>query len=127
MLSYLLNSLTKDALAPVATATTAAEAWEVLERMFSAHSKARIANLRVLLSTTKKGNMSTSAYFTKMCSFKDELATVGKVIDDDEMVQFILNGFDFDYNPFVSSMLGRVGFLSLSELYSQLLTYDQRM
>ena len=127
VLSYLLNSLSKEALAPVATATTAAEAWGTLERMFAAHSKARIANLRVLLSTTKKGNMSTSTYFTKMCSFRDELAAVGKIVDEDEMVHFVLNGLDYEYNSFVTSMMGRVGSLSLSDLYSQLLTFDQRM
>jgi len=125
VLSYLLNSLSPEALAPVASAITAAEAWGVLEKMFAAQSKARVANLRVLLSTTKKGNMSSAAYFTKMCSYKDELAAVGKVVDDDEMIHFVLNGLDFDYNPFVTSMLGRD--LSLSELYSQLLIFDQRM
>lgn len=105
LLSYPLNSLTKEALALVATATTSAEAWKALEEMFSAHSKARVANLRMKLATLKKGNMSSSTYFTKICSIKDELAAVCKIIDDDEMAHYILTGLDFEYNLFVSSVL----------------------
>jgi len=127
LLSYLLNSLTKEALAPVATATTSAEAWKALEQMFSAHSRARVANLRMKLATLKKGSMSSSVYFTKMCSIKDELATVGKIVDDDEMIQYILARLDFEYNSFLTSMLGRVGSISLSDLYSQLLSYEMRL
>jgi hypothetical protein len=124
LLSYLLNSLTKEALAPVATATISAEAWKVLEDMFSAHSKMQSTNLCMKLATLKKGSMSSSTYFTKMCSISDELATVGKVTDDNERVHYILTGLDYEYSSFVTSILCHVGSIPLSDLYSQLLCYD---
>lgn len=127
LLSCLLNSLTKEVLALVATTTTSAGAWKALEEMLSAHSKAQVTNLRMKLATLKKGSMTSSTYFTKMCSIKYELAAVGKVIDDDEMVHYILTGLDYEYNPFVSSVLGRVGSITLGGLYSQLLSYDMRL
>ncbi|WVZ83714.1 hypothetical protein U9M48_030834 [Paspalum notatum var. saurae] len=68
LLSYLLNSITKEVLVLVATATTSAKAWATLESMFSAHSKAQITNLHMQLSTLKKGNLSIPAYFSKMRS-----------------------------------------------------------
>ena len=71
--------------------------------------------------------MTTAAYFNKMRSIKDELAAAGKPVDDDEVVSHILNGLDYDYNPFVSSMLSRVEPISLSDLFSQLLSYDLRL
>ncbi|CAN6278546.1 unnamed protein product [Urochloa humidicola] len=40
LLSYLINSLTKDVLAQVATLATSVEVWIALETMFSARSKA---------------------------------------------------------------------------------------
>lgn len=58
VLSYLLNSLTKDALASVAMATMSAEASKVIEEMFLAQSKARAMNLRMQLATFKKGNLN---------------------------------------------------------------------
>jgi hypothetical protein len=103
---------------PVAMATTSAEAWRRSKRC------SRVTNLRMKLATLKKGSMSSSVYFTKMCSIGDELATVGKIIGDDEMIHYILTGLDFEYNTFVTSILGRVESISLSDLYSQLLSYD---
>lgn len=78
VLNYLLNSLTKDVLAHVTNVTTTAETWEVLATRFAAHSKARVANLRMQLTNTKKGSMTSMAYFNKMMAIRDELAAVGK-------------------------------------------------
>jgi hemoglobin-like flavoprotein len=51
VLGHLLNSLIKDVLGQVATAPTVAEAWETLENMFSAQSRARVTNLRMQQAT----------------------------------------------------------------------------
>ena len=95
--------------------------------MFAAQSRARVTNLRMQLATVKKGNLTTVEYFNKIQNIKDELASVGVTINDDEVVAHMLNGLDFDYHPFVSSMMGRSGDLSLSELYSLLMEYDLRL
>lgn len=124
VLSYLLNSLTKDTLGPVAIATTVVQAWAALEGMFAAHSKARTVNLRMQLTTLKNGGMTTAAYYNKMSAIKDELAAIGKVIEDEEMISYLMNGLDYDYNPVVSSILGQASTLSLADVYSELLAYD---
>ncbi|WVZ94115.1 hypothetical protein U9M48_040051 [Paspalum notatum var. saurae] len=107
LLGYLLNSLTKEVLAPVATLSSAAEVWATLEGMYAAQSRARATNLRMQLVSLKKGSMTAAAYFSKMKSFGDELAAIGKKIEDDEMVSYILNGLDFDYNSLVSCSFSR--------------------
>jgi hypothetical protein len=105
--------VSKDVLAQVATLESYAEVWEVFKKM--------------QLSNLKKGSPSMATYFSKMTAIKDELAVASKLIDDDELIQYILNGLDFNYNSFVSSVLGRTDTPSLSELYAQLLAYDTRM
>ncbi|XP_072147987.1 uncharacterized protein [Setaria viridis] len=45
LLSYIVNSLTKNVLVSVAMVTTTAEAWAALETMYSARSHARLINL----------------------------------------------------------------------------------
>lgn len=62
-----------------------------------------------------------------MQSIKDELAAAGKPVSDEEVVAHILNGLNFDYHPFVSSMLGCGDLISLSDLYSHLIEYDLRL
>jgi hypothetical protein len=64
LLSYLLNSLTSDVLAQVATLTLSAPVWEVLETMYSAQSHTWITNLRMQLATCKKGSMIARTYFS---------------------------------------------------------------
>jgi hypothetical protein len=48
-----LNSLASDLLAQVATLTSSAPVWEMLETMYSAQSRARITNLQMQLATCK--------------------------------------------------------------------------
>lgn len=127
VLGHLLNSLSKEVLAQVATLTTAAEVWSSLEGMYAAQSYARVANLRMQLSNLKKGSMSITVYYAKMRAIGDELAAAGKPIEDEEMVTAILTGLDYDYNAIVSSVLGRADQISLSELYSQLMSYETHL
>jgi len=105
----------------VVEVTTSAELWSALQRMFSARSLARVTNLRVQLANLKKGNMSTPDYFAKMNAIKDELAVPSKGVCDEELVSYIVNGLGYDYNPFVSSVLGRSEPTSLSDLFAQLM------
>ncbi|WVZ57430.1 hypothetical protein U9M48_007816 [Paspalum notatum var. saurae] len=127
VLGYLLNSLSKEVLAQVAVLTSAAEVWGTLETLYSARSRARVTNLRMQLSTLKKGTMTVAAYYAKMKAIGDELAAAGNPVGDDEMVSFILSGLDFDYNPIVSSVLSRIEPITLSELYSQILAFETRL
>ncbi|XP_072150100.1 uncharacterized protein [Setaria viridis] len=127
LLSYLLNSITKEVLAQVAAETTLAGAWSALQTVFAAHSRARVTNLCMRLSTLKKGSMTSSTYFTKMVAIKDEFVVVGIIIDDGEMASHIINDLDLKYNPFVSSMIGYADPPSLSELYSHSMSYELRL
>lgn len=94
--------------------------------MFAATSRARLTNIRMQLSNTKKGSMSTPVYFAKMKAYGDELASAGRPVQNEEMISFILSGLDLEYNPLVSSVLRRVESINLSDLYAQMMTYDMR-
>ncbi len=118
VLAYLLNSLSKDVLQQVATLNTSAEVWAAITNMYASQSRARITNLRISLANSKKGSTTTAAYFSKMKGLADDLASAGKPIDDDELVSYILAGLDIDYNPLVSTVVGRSDPISLSDLYS---------
>lgn len=53
----------------------------------------------------------------------DETAASDKNFDDDDIINYILNGLDADYNPFVSSMTVKDN-LMLTDLYAPLLAYE---
>jgi hypothetical protein len=64
--------------------------------MFASQSRTRIIHLRSMLLGTHKGDStSCAAYYAKMKGFTDEIATVGKHLDDEEVITYILVGLDF--------------------------------
>ena len=126
LVAYLLSSMTKEILVQVSSCDHAAQLWTAITEMFSSQSRSRILQLRSQLSREKKGDLSASAYYSKMKGIADEMAAVGKKIDDDDLISYILNGLDSDYNPFVSSVSVKDS-LSLGDLYAQLLSYEARL
>lgn len=127
LLAHINNSLSREVLGQVAMMTTSADVWTALSNMYAAQSQARVTNLRMQLVNCKKGGQTAAAYFGKMKTLGDELAAAGRPVPDEELVTFILAGLDFDYNPLVSSVVGRTNPISLSELYAQILAYDMRL
>ena len=126
LVAYLLSSMTKEILVQVSSCDHAAQLWTAITEMFSSQSRSRILQLRSQLSREKKGDLSASAYYSKMKGIADEMAAVGKKIDDDDLISYILNGLDSDYNPFVSSVSVKDS-LSLGDLYAQLFSYEARL
>ena len=52
---------------------------------------------------------------------------LAKKLEDEEITSYILPDLDMDFNPIVSAMAVRVEPLSLGELYTQLVSWEQRM
>jgi hypothetical protein len=77
------------------------------------------------LATTKKNQLPVSDYYAKMCAYADELATSGTPLHDDEFVAYLLAGLDEDYNLVLTAVVARVDPITPSELYSQLLSFEQ--
>jgi hypothetical protein len=126
-LSYLLSSVSRDILVQIAALPTAAAVWKHLETLFASQSHARVINTRMALATTQKGSSSTAEYVLKMKTLVDEMASVRKKLDDEELISYILAGLDYEYNSLVSSIAARVEPVTLGDMYSQLLAFETRL
>jgi len=111
----------------VSTCTTAAEVWKVIQDMTASQSRGRVINTRMALATAQKGSSNIADFFSKMKSLADDMAAAGKKLEDEELASYILAGLDEDYNPIVSSVSARVEPLTLGELYTQLISWEQRI
>ena len=127
VLSYLLNSLTPEILAQVIGKESTLDLWTALTTIFAAQSQSRITNLRIAISNTKKGNMSSNAFIAKMKSLGDELVAAGRPVTDGEMVDYILAGLDRDYDPIVATVGAIKNSITVDDLFSQISAFDQRM
>lgn len=79
------------------------------------------------MATAQKGSSSIANYFSKMKSLADDMAATGKKLEDEEIASYILAGLDMDFNPVMSSMTARTKPLTLGELYTQLVSWEQRI
>ncbi|XP_012702882.1 uncharacterized protein LOC101777117 [Setaria italica] len=127
VLGLIFSSMGKDALVQIATAKMAAQAWQEVKSMFTAQTRARSVNVRLALTTTKKGALSIIEYYAKMKGFADEMAASVKPLDDEELIAYIVNGLDLEFNPVVSALVTRVELISFTELYSQLLSFENQL
>ena len=73
---------------------TTKDMWEALVKLYQSDSQSRKMLLREKLRSTKmaKGEFVVT-YLTKFTQIRDELATVGEIVDETELVRTTLNGF----------------------------------
>jgi hypothetical protein len=92
--------------------------WDALKNLFEAKNDNRKMALRAKLHDTKMGKEeSVSSYLTRVAQVKDELAAVGEVISNSELVRIALNGFTKDWEVFVKCVVGREHLLDWSTLW----------
>jgi hypothetical protein len=124
-MSYLLNSLSPDILAHTVGLESSAQVWSKINTMFSTASRSKVNHLRDALNSTKKLELSATAYFAKMKGFCSELTAMGKPVDDDELVGYICRGLDGSYNDVVSAINGNPS-ATLDDLFDQISAHDIR-
>lgn len=127
VLSYLLTNLSKEILSHVNTADTARGAWAAIEALFASQSRAKIISIRMALATASKGTSTISEYFTKTKSLAVEMAAAGRRLEDEELVSYVLTGLDLDYDLVVSAVAARVESISVTELFTQLVSHEQHL
>jgi hypothetical protein len=95
--------------------------------MFTLQLWVHIVHLRSKLSSTRKGESTCIAYYAQMKGFRDEMATTGKHLDEEEVICYILLGLEHESNPFVEAFVAKTEPRTLNDLFSQLLTAEARV
>lgn len=116
ILGLIFASVGKDIFSQVAVASTAAQARREIEAMFSAQLRAGSMNVRLAMATTKKATLSIAEYFAKMKGYIDDMAASGKPPDTEEIISYICNGLDSEFNPLMTSLVTRVEPISVAVL-----------
>jgi hypothetical protein len=65
--------------------------------------------------------------FSTMHGYVDEMVAAGKPLDDDDIVSYILNGLDAEYNSLMEHVNGMADLISPKMLYSRLLDTEARL
>ncbi|XBI11140.1 hypothetical protein VPH35_138255 [Triticum aestivum] len=123
----LLGSMTEDILGQMTQLTTSAQVWTTLHELFASQNRARIMQLRYQLSNLKKKDLTASEYYRKMRGFADAMASIGKPLDDDEVLGYILAGLGPEFEALVASITARNDPISLSSFYAFFLSAELRL
>lgn len=71
--------------------------WKHLDGNYISTSKTRVMEINLQLQTTKKDNMSVLDHFDKMKALVDELATIGRLLDEQDLVILIFESFTLGF------------------------------
>jgi hypothetical protein len=127
VLTYLVTPLSREVLVGMANNLTAADMWAAISNLFASQSRSGTLHLRNQLVATRKREMSIAMYFSTMRGLIDEMAAAGKPLDDDDVISYILNGLDADYNLLIEHVNGMTEPISPETLYSRLLDTEAHL
>jgi hypothetical protein len=96
-----------------------------LERDYGA--TCHLYHIRIALATMKRGNDLIIEYVSKAQTMADDMALAGKKIDDEELISYLMAGLNYECNSVVYSLVTRPDELTIGEVYSQLMIYEQRI
>ena len=121
-----MTSMSELVLAQVVNYTTSKAVWNALDDTFSSRSRARILQIRTQLAIATKGSKSATCYFHFIKRLADELTVAGQPLSHDDIITYILAGFN-EYDNFVASISARTDSITIEEIYSLLLTSEDRL
>ena len=79
------------------------------------------------LAEAKKLDKSITVYYNYICMLADTLTSIGQPLTPTQFTAYLLKGLDGDYDSLVENINGRDTPLSPRELYSRLLSTEQRV
>jgi hypothetical protein len=74
------------------------QAWDTLVKMYNTNTQTCKMQLKQELHNLQKNKMNISDYSTKVKNLANVLASIGALVDDEDLVAMTLNGLGKDYN-----------------------------
>ena len=100
------------------------EAWSCLKRTYVNASRSRILDMKTTLARTNMGTMSISEYLITIKHMVDELALIGALLSEDEILLHVLNGPSPYYKEVGVVMRVRDTLISFEELHNKLIEHE---
>ncbi|XP_020695545.2 uncharacterized protein LOC110109000 [Dendrobium catenatum] len=120
LLSALFSTVSQPILPYIITATTAGEAWAVLERRLQPTSRSRVMQLKNELYHVQMKDKPMQQYLTRIKSIMDNITASGSQIDPEDIMLHTLNGLPPNFNSFKSMIRNSLLPIDLDKFYSML-------
>lgn len=126
ILSWINATLIEKVLSMVYGLNTSRQVWAYLATKFASQSRSRIAHLKRQLQHLHQGSQSCFDFLQSAKLLADQLAIVGKPVDEDDLISYVISGLNASYGPFITSILVATRNLSMSfeDFQAELLSHE---
>lgn len=125
--SSLLGAITVTIQPILSTTTTSYQIWETLSTTYAKLSRAHVKQIRQQLKTWMKGTMTIDAYVQGFLTHFDQLALLGKPIEIEDQLEYVLDGLPDEYKQVVDQIEGRDTAPSIAEVHEKLLNFEVKL
>nr|BAM42649.1 Polyprotein [Arabidopsis thaliana] len=125
--SAILGAISMSVQPAVSRATTAAQIWETLRKIYANPSYGHVTQLRTQLKQWTKGAKTIDDYMQGFITRFDQLALLGKPMDHDEQVERVLENLPDDYKPVIDQIAAKDTPPSLTEIHERLINQESKL
>uniref|UniRef100_A0A1J3HB84 Retrovirus-related Pol polyprotein from transposon TNT 1-94 n=1 Tax=Noccaea caerulescens TaxID=107243 RepID=A0A1J3HB84_NOCCA len=125
--SALLGAITTSVQPLLSTATTAAAVWSTLSATYAKPSRGHFKQLKQQIKQWTKGTKSITEYYQGLTTRFDQLALLGKAMDLEDQIEFLLEGLPEEYKTVVDQIEGRDSPPSLTEIHEKLINHEAKL
>jgi hypothetical protein len=127
VLYWLSVSVSDSMIMHIQDAKSPKQAWDTLVKMYNTNTQARKMQLKQELHNLQKDKMNINDYSTKVKNLADALASIGALVDDEDLVAVTLNGLGKNYSQFRISIAVRETFPNFQNLITLLISEEMRV
>jgi hypothetical protein len=103
------------------------QAWVTLVKMYNTNTQTHKMQLKQELHNLQKNKMNINDYSIKVKNLANALASIGALVDDEDLVVVTLNGLGKDYSQFRISIAVRETFPNFQDLITLLISEEMRI
>lgn len=125
--SGLIGTLSPSIQTLVTSTRTAREVWKSLSATYATPSRGHIQQLRLQLKHFTKGDKSIDEYMRGLTSRFDQLGLLGKPLDHEDKVEYIIDGLPEEYKAVAEQIEGRDTSPSIIEIHEKLINKEAKL
>jgi hypothetical protein len=103
LLSWIICSLTPSLVSSMYGLNTSHTAWATLASRYADQSRSQISHLKRQLQSLQQGSKNCIEYLNMAKQWANQLAAVGKPVDDDDLISFIISGLNPAFISFITA------------------------
>lgn len=122
----LVGSLSPQIIPLITNASSSLEVWKTLASTYASPSRGHIKQLQYRLKQiSKTSNQTITDYMQNVKTIVDELAILGKKLDQEDQIDVVINGLDPNtYKPVIDAIHARDSTISFNELHEKLINHE---